>query len=76
MSTGMQSRQRSMMPRRRWRDRPLMWRFGLQCESAGKAIGDLRRRIAATRWPDKATVNDRTQGILLAKLTQLVRPLR
>ena len=34
---------------------------------------DLRRRIAATRWPDRETVNDRSQGIQLAKLQELVR---
>src|SRR3712207_6452802 len=33
---------------------------------------DLRRRIAATRWPDKETVSDRTQGVQLAKLQPLV----
>lgn len=60
MSTGMQSRTTVDDAPTSWRDRPLMWRFGLQCESAGKAVGDLCRRIAATRWPDKATVNDRT----------------
>src|SRR4051812_46046198 len=34
---------------------------------------DLRRRIAATRWPDRETVNDRSQGVQLAKLQELVR---
>ena len=34
---------------------------------------DLRRRIAATRWPDKETVSDRSQGVQLAKLQELVR---
>jgi hypothetical protein len=33
---------------------------------------DLRRRVAATRWPDKETVSDRSQGVQLAKLRQLV----
>jgi pimeloyl-ACP methyl ester carboxylesterase len=33
---------------------------------------DLRRRIAATRWPDKETVADQSQGIQLAKLKPLV----
>ena len=33
---------------------------------------DLRRRIAATRWPDRETVNDQSQGIPLAKLKPLV----
>src|SRR5262245_41054882 len=34
---------------------------------------DLRRRIAATRWPDQETVADRSQGTQLAKLQELVR---
>ncbi len=34
---------------------------------------DLRRRIAATRWSDRETVNDRSQGTQLAKLQELVR---
>ena len=34
---------------------------------------DLRRRIAATRWPDKETVDDQSQGAQLAKLQALVR---
>lgn len=32
----------------------------------------LRRRIAATRWPDRETVSDQSQGIQLAKLKPLV----
>ena len=34
---------------------------------------ELRHRIAATRWPDKETVNDRSQGAQLEKLQALVR---
>jgi pimeloyl-ACP methyl ester carboxylesterase len=37
------------------------------------ALDDLRRRIAATRWPDKETVDDRSQGAQLGKLQELVR---
>jgi len=33
---------------------------------------DLRRRIAATRWPDKETVSDESQGIRLAEMQPLV----
>jgi pimeloyl-ACP methyl ester carboxylesterase len=33
---------------------------------------DLRRRLEATRWPDKETVNDRSQGVQLDKLRSLV----
>jgi hypothetical protein len=31
-------------------------------------LDDLRRRIAATRWPDRETVPDRSQGAQLAEL--------
>ena len=37
-----------------------------------EALTDLRRRIAATRWPDRETVNDQSQGIQLAKLKPVV----
>ena len=35
------------------------------------AIDDLRRRIAATRWPSKELVDDRSQGVQLAALKAL-----
>jgi pimeloyl-ACP methyl ester carboxylesterase len=38
-----------------------------------EAIAALRRRIAATRWPPRETVNDRSQGARLAKIQPLVR---
>jgi pimeloyl-ACP methyl ester carboxylesterase len=34
---------------------------------------DLRRRVRATRWPDRETVTDQSQGVQLAKLRELVR---
>src|SRR5262245_18594691 len=37
-----------------------------------QALTDLRRRIAATRWPDKETVADASQGVPLEKLQALV----
>ena len=37
------------------------------------ALDDLRMRVLATRWPDKETVGDRSQGTQLAKLQELVR---
>jgi pimeloyl-ACP methyl ester carboxylesterase len=37
-----------------------------------KDLVDLRTRIAATRWPDKETVADRSQGVQLARLQALV----
>ncbi len=36
-------------------------------------LGDLRRRLAATRWPTKELVTDRSQGVQLATLKELVR---
>lgn len=37
------------------------------------ALTDLRRRLAATRWPDAETVSDRSHGVQLTKLQPLVR---
>src|SRR3712207_1625693 len=34
---------------------------------------DLRRRIAATRWPSKELVEDRSQGVQLAPMQELAR---
>ena len=36
-------------------------------------LDDLRRRIAAMRWPSKELVEDRSQGVQLATLRELVR---
>src|SRR5436189_4265173 len=36
-------------------------------------IDDLRRRIAATRWPTRELVADRSQGVQLAPLRELAR---
>jgi len=36
-------------------------------------IDDLRRRIAATRWPSRELVDDRSQGVQLATLRELAR---
>jgi pimeloyl-ACP methyl ester carboxylesterase len=38
-----------------------------------EALKDLRQRVAATRWPDRETVTDQSQGAQLAKLQELVR---
>ena len=38
-----------------------------------EALVDLRRRVAATRFPDRETVTDRSQGAQLAKIQALVR---
>jgi hypothetical protein len=37
------------------------------------ALTELRRRLVATRWPTKELVKDRSQGVQLAKLKELVR---
>src|SRR3954454_920373 len=36
-------------------------------------IDDLRRRVAATRWPTKELVEDRSQGVQLATMRALAR---
>ena len=36
-------------------------------------LADLRRRIAATRWPERETVADDTQGVQLATIQELAR---
>jgi pimeloyl-ACP methyl ester carboxylesterase len=38
-----------------------------------KQIDDLRRRIAATRWPSRELVDDRSQGVQLATMKELAR---
>jgi len=37
----------------------------------GEAIADLRRRINATRWPERETVTDDSQGVRLAMMQEL-----
>ena len=38
-----------------------------------EAIVELRRRLTATRWPERETVADRSQGVQLATMQTLVR---
>jgi pimeloyl-ACP methyl ester carboxylesterase len=38
-----------------------------------EALEDLRRRIAATQWPEKETVADQSQGVQLATIQKLAR---
>ncbi|MER8451623.1 epoxide hydrolase 1 [Mesorhizobium sp. M1428] len=38
-----------------------------------EALVDLRQRLAKTRWPMRETVTDRSQGVQLAKLQDLLR---
>ena len=38
-----------------------------------EAIADLRRRIAATRWPSKELAADRSQGVQLGTAQALAR---
>ena len=38
-----------------------------------EALVDLRRRIAATRWPDREIVPDQSQGVQLATVQELAR---
>jgi len=38
-----------------------------------EALDDLRRRLAATRWPERETVGDEMQGVQLATIQALAR---
>jgi pimeloyl-ACP methyl ester carboxylesterase len=38
-----------------------------------EAVTDLRRRLAATRWPSRELVADRSQGVQLATIQELAR---
>ena len=42
-------------------------------EVSDEALEDLRRRIAATRWPTRELVEDRSQGVQLATMKALAR---
>jgi pimeloyl-ACP methyl ester carboxylesterase len=44
-----------------------------QVEFPDVAIDDLRQRVAATRWPSKELVSDRSQGVQLAAAQALAR---
>jgi pimeloyl-ACP methyl ester carboxylesterase len=44
-----------------------------QVAMPGDAIAELRRRIAATRWPTRELVADRSQGVQLAAIQELAR---
>ena len=37
------------------------------------ALADLKRRVAATRWPERETVADQSQGVQLATVEKLAR---
>jgi pimeloyl-ACP methyl ester carboxylesterase len=41
--------------------------------ASDEALADLRRRIAATKWPERETVADTTQGVQLATMQELAR---
>jgi hypothetical protein len=38
-----------------------------------EALADLHRRVAATRWPTRELVGDRSQGVQLAAVQELAR---
>jgi pimeloyl-ACP methyl ester carboxylesterase len=44
-----------------------------QVDVSDEALDDLRRRIAATQWPEKETVADQSQGVPLAMIQKLAR---
>jgi pimeloyl-ACP methyl ester carboxylesterase len=50
-------------------DNPAMRPFKYQAPK--KSLDDLRARIRATKWPERETVNDATQGVNLATMQKL-----
>ncbi len=44
-----------------------------QFHASDEALADLRRRIAATKWPKRETVPDASQGVQLATMQKLAR---
>src|SRR5262245_22635226 len=44
-----------------------------QYRASDEDLADLRRRILATRWPDRETVSDSSQGVQLETIQQLAR---
>src|SRR5262245_7877541 len=43
------------------------------CDTSREDLDDLRRRVAATNWPEKETVGDQSQGVPLAPMQELAR---
>ncbi|HTA34899.1 MAG TPA: epoxide hydrolase N-terminal domain-containing protein [Solirubrobacteraceae bacterium] len=52
-------------------DATALRQFAIEVPEA--ALQDLRARVAATRWPDKETVADHSQGVQLATIQALAR---
>src|SRR5437879_2381076 len=44
-----------------------------QFHASDEALADLRRRIAATNWPEREPVTDASQGVQLATMRKLAR---
>ena len=42
-------------------------------DTPDEVLDDLRRRVAATKWPEKETVADQSQGVPLALIQELAR---
>src|SRR5436190_4032272 len=46
---------------------------GFHIDFAQSELAELRRRIDATRWPERETVDDDSQGVPLATMQDLAR---
>ena len=62
---------RKAPPTRAATEEPSIRPFRVQVSD--ETLSDLRRRIQATRWPEKETVTDHSQGVPLATVQQLAR---
>jgi pimeloyl-ACP methyl ester carboxylesterase len=67
MNLGSAAQQRSEQPAGKTAIRPFHSNF------SEAELTDLRRRINATRWPERETVTDESQGVPLATMQELAR---
>ena len=44
-----------------------------QFRASDEDLADLRRRVAATKWPERETVSDASQGVQLATIQKLAQ---
>src|SRR5262245_15108105 len=59
-----------------WKETPMTTQTAIRPFSftaKDEALDDLRRRVAATEWPEKETVTDTSQGVPLAAMQKLAR---
>jgi hypothetical protein len=46
-----------------------------QFHASDEALADLRKRVQATKWPERENVNDASQGVQLATMRFAIKPV-